>query len=175
MRPANWLSAVANPFNLKIPPKWFLTDLHAFDDQLVLFPGQTQACYRLARKRSKTAGIQTVTKMISAAGTGTPTETAVYVKYGLLPVMAIQPTVQWSPLIFRELRARDTWTIPQADAVLDAQDERAEDVRDRTARDELSARAGAAYRALKRAPGGSEVFVHGYTKVGAPSTGGDAR
>jgi hypothetical protein len=175
MRPKNWLAEVANPFLLKIPPKWFLRDLATFDQDLVLFPGQTEACYRLARKRSKTKGIETVTKWVTAVGTGVPTETAVYVKYGLLPVMALVPTVQWSPLIFHELRRRDTWTVPQADRALDAMEERAQDVRDRTVRDELAARAGSAYRAMKRAPGGSEVFVQGYRPAVAPSTGEDAR
>lgn len=173
MRPANWLAQVPNPFLLKTPPKWFLRDLLAFDDQLVLFPGQTEACYRLARKRSRTAGLQTVTKWITAAGMGVPTETQVYVQYGLLPVMAIVPTVQWSPLIFHELRRRDTWAIDHPETALDAREERAQDLRDRTARDEFTARAGAAYRALKRAPGGSEVFVQGYTPTSG--TGSVAR
>lgn len=172
-RPTNWLADVANPFLLKIPPKWFLRDLYVFDDQLVLFPGQTEACYRLARRRRRTAGIQTVTKLITVAGLGVPTETAILVKYGLVPVLAMPATIQWSPLIFHELRRRDMWAVPDPAAALDAQDERAENQRDRAQRDELAARAGAAYRAIKHRPGGEAVFVHGYTPTRA--TGAEAR
>lgn len=99
---SNFLASAPNPFNLAGPPDWFLDDLAAYDDQLVIFPSQEDGTYRVARKhQGRTPPVYTFLK--------DRPDTKTYVAHRLIPITSIlpPPLVQWGPVIINDLAERD--------------------------------------------------------------------
>lgn len=110
-----------NPFQLAGPPQWFLSKLWDFDNSLVIVPSRQGFYYRLAQRR-KTG----LTEKVAFEAMKEQADTAMMLRYGLVPVTTILATVNWSnPFLFVELENRAPWRMGGADAVnqmLEAQD-----------------------------------------------------
>jgi hypothetical protein len=147
-----------NPFGLAAPPAWFLQALAVFDAELVLFPSTVEPLYRLARRVTKTPGIQKLTTVMPERAT----DTRLCIQHRLVPVTNLYPQPQWGPHIFAELRRRDLWAHGGADKACDLleQHEAAQAAAlDRAMQDELDRRGTSAYFGLQ-ARLGTRTFVH---------------
>ena len=107
-QPTNWL-ATRNPFDLQRPPKWFLRELAAYDDQLVIFPSLTAYHYRLTRRKNRSPGI--------TAAISWNHDSAVCVEQGLIPVTSFRGDIVFGPQIFQWLREHDQWKLGGVDGV----------------------------------------------------------
>jgi hypothetical protein len=124
----NFLAYVPNPFGLAAPPAWFLADLTRFDPDLVIFPSQQEAVYRLGRKVKHAPDIWRSVKSLSSttADDGTPLharpDSKVMAQHGLVPVTSILPSglTHWGPEILRDLAHRDIQRYGGGDAFVDA-------------------------------------------------------
>lgn len=98
-----------NPFNLAAPPLWWQQGLWAFDPDLRILPGRKRPVFWLARVQKYSRGLT------GAAVTDDQGDTAMFVKYELIPVTWIQSLDGWSEgflqYIVGELMERDTWAI----------------------------------------------------------------
>lgn len=144
---ANYLGSVPNPFNLVGPPDWFLDQLAAYDDQLVIFPSQEEGVYRIARKhQGKTPRIFTFLN--------TRPDTKTYVAHNLVPVTSVlpPPLVQWGPVIINDLAERDIQRVggwQAAARILEDRDETKERRLQQSIREDADELAGFAWRAMK--------------------------
>lgn len=111
----NWLGHIPNPFGLRVPPEWFLQELAAFDDQLVLYPSQEAYFYRLTRRRRLSPGLS------PALSWGK--DSAVCVTEGLIPVTSFGGNITFSAHIFQWLRDRDQWQFRDPGQIADRLDE----------------------------------------------------
>jgi hypothetical protein len=98
-----------NPFNLEPPPLWWQQGLFAFDPDLRILPGRRRPVFHLARTRKYSRGL-TGAAIVDDQG-----DTAMFVRYDLVPVTWIASTEGWSEgfltYIVGELIERDTWRI----------------------------------------------------------------
>lgn len=143
---ANWLNE-PNPFNLAVPPDWFLDDLAAYDPDLRLFPSQQIGVFRVGRVVP--GHLPPVFTFLQSQP-----DTKVYVKHRLVPVTSLVPTpfVQWGPVIINDLAEHDIRAIggwQEASRLIEDREESAERKRDRDVADEASVRARTAWRAIK--------------------------
>lgn len=125
--------AVPNPFHLAPPPMWFLRDMAVLDPDLVLFPSQEEAVYRLARR---------VRRMPPAAAVSFALlrhrpDTRIYVTHRLVPVTTILSGC-WSPQMLLDLAERDIWRVGGADRAADILDAREESEAERLRRNAAS-------------------------------------
>lgn len=123
-----------NRFNLAGPPDWFLDQLWAFDDSLVIVPSRQEYLYRLAQRRKLNLAENIVNEAMKAQA-----DTAMLVSYSLIPVTTIVATVNWShPYLFEELRRRAPWRMGGADRVINDLEarERQEELQKRVNTDE---------------------------------------
>lgn len=143
---ANYLEG-ANPFNLVGPPDWFLDQLAAYDDQLVIFASQQEGVYRIARKhQGRSPRIFTFLQ--------DKPDTKVYVAHNLVPVTSVlpPPLVQWGPTIINDLAEKDIQRVGGWQAAARILEDR-EDTNDRrlnaNIRDDADHLARFAWKALK--------------------------
>ena len=98
-----------NPFNLVPPPLWWQQGLWAFDQDLRILPGRRKPVHHLARVKKYSRGLT------GASITDDQADTAMFVRYDLVPVTWIASTEGWSEgflqYVVGELIARDTWAI----------------------------------------------------------------
>ena len=142
-----FLAHVPNPFNLVGPPAWFLAQMHAQDADLVVFPSQEEAVYRIARKVPH--GHRTG---FSFAFMQKRPDTQTYVQHGLAPVTSLLPFVQWGPVVLSDLAEMDMQRFGGAEKVADLLDRRDQDEElrlDKDIEDFASHAAGFAYRGAK--------------------------
>lgn len=144
---SNYLAALSNPFNLVGPPDWFLDDLAAYDDQLVIFPSQEEGVYRIARKHQGHAPpIFTFLK--------DRPDTKVFVANRLVPVTSVlpPPLVQWGPVIINDLAEKDIQRVggwEAASRLLEDAEDTKERRLDRTIADDAEHLARFAWQAIK--------------------------
>lgn len=146
----NWIE-LPNRFSLARVPDWFLTELAAYDSQLVLFFSQEEGVYRLARRH------QGQTPFAFAFVKHRP-DTQVYVHHRLIPVTSILPSpyVQWGPVVLRDLAERDTWRFGGGAAAADVYEQheaRGEAAERRAMLADLDGLSREAYRSYKTATG----------------------
>jgi hypothetical protein len=125
-RGQNWI-ADWNPRQLAKPPEWFLEDLWRFDDQLVIMPTRDKTpIYRLTRRTTRTAGFKFIATLLKGMPNATLSpDTKMMALHRVVPVATLTADTQWTPRIFAELAARDTWRVGGGDKaadILDAQD-----------------------------------------------------
>lgn len=98
-----------NPFNLVPPPLWWQQGLAAWDADLRILPGRKQPRWWLARVKKYSKGL-TGESIIDDQN-----DTAMFVRYDLVPVTWIASTEGWSEgfltHVVGELMARDTWAV----------------------------------------------------------------
>lgn len=98
-----------NPFNLAAPPLWWQQGLWAFDADLRILPSRTRPVFHLARVQKYSRGLT------GAAITDDQRDTAMFVRYELIPVTWIQSLEGWTEgflqAVVGELMARDTWAV----------------------------------------------------------------
>lgn len=111
----NFLRGIPNPFGLDDPPEWWLQELAKFDDQLVLFPSQKDAVFRLGRKARASRGA----KPADYPGVQNHPDTLVMCNHQLVPVTTVMPGAIWTHRVFEKLAERDTWRHGGADKVAD--------------------------------------------------------
>lgn len=103
-----------NKFSLAGPPKWWLDQLWAFDDSLVVVPSRQGFYYRLAQRRKPKLSINIVNDALF-----NESDTKMLARYGLVPVTTILATANWSnPYLFEELRRRAPWRLGGAAKVI---------------------------------------------------------
>ena len=98
-----------NPFNLEEPPLWWQQGLWAFDADLRMLPGRKKPVWWLARVKRYSKGLT------GEAIIDDQNDTAMFVRYDLVPVTWIASTDGWSEgfltYVVGELAARDTWAV----------------------------------------------------------------
>jgi len=114
LAPTNYI-VDTNRFKLAGPPAWWLHQLHAFDDSLVVIPSRQDYVYRLAQRRKLNLPAQLVNDLLFKES-----DTRMLARYGLVPVTSILATANWSnPCLFEELRRRAPWRLGGAKKVTD--------------------------------------------------------
>lgn len=148
----NWIAG-PNPFGLASPPDFFLTDLAAFDPDLVIFPSAEQAVYRLCRRVRRGPALTHVGKIRhQLGGIVDRFDHKILVALKLVPVVSLLPHPQWGPKILADLAEADLWRHGGADAATATMDQREADVDqrlDRDIADEATARGHSAWSAYK--------------------------
>jgi len=144
---SNYLASGPNPFNLVGPPDWFLDQLAAYDDQLVIFPSQEEAVYRIARKH------QGRSPRIFNFLAERP-DTKQYVAHNLVPVTSVlpPPLVQWGPVIINDLAEKDIQRVggwKEAARLLEDREDTQERRLNANIRDDADHLARFAWKALK--------------------------
>jgi hypothetical protein len=109
----NWLPDI-NRWKIPAPPQWFLTQLWDLDCGLVILPSRRRRLYILARRRELSLRAPLLVKKhneLLRQSQGSDGD--MLATYNLQHVDVIKGTIggSWSPAIFADLRARDTWTI----------------------------------------------------------------
>lgn len=103
-----------SPFGLAKPSAAWLSAVLAYDDQLVIFPSQQQAVYRLCRRRKHSVGLTAeLFKTLPVPAHFVP-DTQILVHYELVPLpWALQAgAVKADPaLTIQTLARRDTWKV----------------------------------------------------------------
>lgn len=98
-----------NPFNLEPPPLWWQQGLWCFDADLRMLPGRKKPVWWLARVKRYSKGLT------GEAIVDDQNDTAMFVRYDLVPVTWIASTEGWSEgfltYVVGELAARDTWAV----------------------------------------------------------------
>jgi hypothetical protein len=136
----NYLATTANPFGLAGPPAWFLVDLAIFDPDLVLFPSQQEAVYRLGRKVTHAGDVWRLVGSLEGKNLpdGTPTtprpDAQIMARHHLMPVTSILPSplTHWGPTILQDLAAMDIRRFGGGDAYTDALEAREQTEEDRS-------------------------------------------
>lgn len=153
---SNYLDDTPNPFGLSAPPPHFLSDMETFDKELVLFPSQEEAVYRLGRK-VKNAGdiwrlVRSLTHRTKEDGQSTKArpDSKTMAQHGLVPVTSILPSplTHWGPTILQDLARADVQRAGGGDRFVDALEDgerREEEHSQRTIQDDLDALARQAY------------------------------
>jgi len=145
-----------NPYGLAKPPVHFLHDLFVFDPELVMFPSQEEAVYRLGRKVKHSPDIwrlvKSLTHGVTADGRSTPgrPDSRTMAQHSLVPVTSILPSplTHWGPTILQDLAKMDTHRAGGADAFTDTLEAREASEEERSAtvqRQQLDALAREAY------------------------------
>lgn len=121
----NYLTDVPNPFGLAGPPAFFLHDLAIFDADLVLFPSQEEAIYRLGRKVTHAPDIW---RLVASVQNGRKPDARTMARHGLVPVTSILPSplTHWGPTILQDLAQMDVQRFGGADKFVDAIEDREE-------------------------------------------------
>lgn len=102
-----------NKFRLAGPPRWWLAQLHDFDNTLVVVPSRQGFFYRLAQRKKLSLPEQMTSDMLWQES-----DTRMLASYGLIPVTTILATANWSnPFLFEELRRRSPHRLGGADKV----------------------------------------------------------
>jgi hypothetical protein len=107
-----------NPFGLEDPPTWFLEQLAALDNDLVIFASTHQPCYRLCRYKKRTLDVH-------RAIDSWP-DTYILVQFGLVPWKSVLPAsldMAWGRVL-TEIPQYDQWQFKSGDAVADHLDRR---------------------------------------------------
>lgn len=109
-----------NPFSLVPPPNWWLDEMRAFDDQLVIFPSAENAHFRLARKMTKTSALLSA-HLPQVKDFSPSPDTITMSAFHLVPVTTVLsgPGGMWTSYTFIELAERDVWRHGGADKVAD--------------------------------------------------------
>jgi hypothetical protein len=134
-----------NPFNLQEPPAFFLEQLAALDDDLVIFPSTHEPCYRLCRRTKNTRDIYKVLAHFP--------DSALLVEHRLAPWKSVLPTsmeMSWQRVL-QEIPEYDQWRIGSADQVADHLDTREADAEKRLDRE--------------IADGAEQLAAHGYRVI----------
>lgn len=144
MEQPNYLP-LSSPSNLTPPPAWFLTDMRAFDPELVLFPSQEDSVYRLCRR---TRGPLPALNFMHSP------DARICRAHKLAPVKAILPPpfVHWGPVILADLAQYDLQRHGGGKGAADILDRREADAEakiDANITDQAGVMAGHAYRELK--------------------------
>ena len=104
-----------NRFKLAGPPRWFLAQLWAFDDSLVIVPSRQGYYYRLAQRRPLKLPEHIINESL-----WNESDTQMLASYSLVPVTTVLATANWgNPLIFHELTQRAPWRMGGADKVIE--------------------------------------------------------
>lgn len=156
----------SNPFNLRIPPDWFLKQLYAYDTMLVIFPSEKEPCYRMGRRGKNGHGLLT-------ALNSNP-DTKVFVDNRVWPWKSVLPEsvgMNWARVLL-ELPEFDTQRFKDPGAQLDGVEEAAERALERAIEDEADQRAIDFYRTLNliggsRVGAGRRAEGAGYKPLGA--------
>lgn len=100
---------VTSPFALPKPSDAWLRTLAAFDVDLVIFPSQKQALYRLARRAKRSGGI--TERVFRKIGSMLHPDTKIMFDHHLVAVTTIPREAIAAPceIICQQLIPRDTW------------------------------------------------------------------
>lgn len=158
-----YLTSVPNPFNLLGPPAWFLAEMRAADADLVIFPSQEQAVYRIARKAPHGARSAFAYSFLQKRP-----DTRTYATHGLVPVTSLLPFVQWGPVVLSDLAEMDVRRAGGGAAAADLLERRereADQQLDAAIADRAAQEAAAAYRGAKWT--GGDTLDLGASRVSA--------
>lgn len=140
-----------NPFNLQEPPPFFLDQLAALDDALVIFPSTHEPCYRLCRRTTRTRDIYRVLHNYP--------DSKLLVEHRLAPWKSVLPTsmeMSWQRVL-QEIPEYDQWRIGNPDQVashLESREADAERRLDAEIADGAEQIAAHGYRVIDRLRGG---------------------
>jgi hypothetical protein len=158
---------------MAVPPEYWLQRLWDFDSDLIVFPSiQTPFAYVLARRARRTGGMNIHDPAFVSA---TP-DTKFCIQRHLLPVSLIyrHSSASWSiDNILRDLRARDIWAAGGGDAYADqadAADERREQQKKDSVRDDMWMRSGDAWWSYKSRAGQTSKTHYGHRSAKATQT-----
>lgn len=154
----------ANPFSLSTPPTWFLTALHAYDPQLVIFPSVSEGLYRIGRRGRFGHGMLNALK--------SNPDTKIFVENRLWPWKSILPTavaMDWNRVLM-EIPQYDTQRYGDPADRLDEIEAREEAAADRKMAAELDALGHSSYNLYKMLEGsrvgyGARPEGTGFTKL----------
>lgn len=162
----NWIRT-ANPFNLAVPPLWFLQALYAYDPMFVIFPSTSDPVYRMGRRGRHGGALLSVLK--------SQPDTKVFLAHGVWPWKSVLPQTlgaDWNRILIEipDYDTQDPRFAHDPGAALDEAEERIEIADRRRMLDELDAINGATYRTMKliegsRVGAGSRPEGAGYRKV----------
>jgi hypothetical protein len=165
----NWIRTT-NPFNLAVPPLWFLQALHAYDAAFVIFASTSQPVYRMGRRgRYGTGLLSTLNNQ---------PDTTIFVAHKVWPWKSVLPATlggDWNRILL-EIPDYDTQRFGNdPGAGLDESEARAEAAADRRMLNDLDAINSDTYRAMKliegsRVGAGSRPEGAGYSKLPQPKT-----
>ena len=149
VRGSAWLCGPGeNPFNLPMPPPWWLTMLVSYDADLAIMPSKKECAYRLVQKAVSAKPMGLIANLAFAHP-----DTVAMIKYGVVPVATVPPWAVRSDKIIRDLMKRDVRrTAKNADAyeqqVL-AHERAQEEKSERDLADDLQVVSGDALRSLR--------------------------
>lgn len=150
----NWLDTL-NPFNLGTPPATWLAELWAFDPELVIFPSAMEPVYRVTKRAGPDSrGIRKVTQKKRNDGShyAANLDTQTCWEHRLVPVTAIHPHANWSPVLLQDLAERDIKRFgghAKVSQMLEERELEAERKQDAEIGDLAGHHAGFAYREMK--------------------------
>jgi hypothetical protein len=151
--------AIKSKFGLTPPPAWWLKLMHAYDDQLVIFPSQKDPVFRLGRKSRLSAGIEPS----DVPGVENHPDTVIMRNHGLVPVTTVVPGAIWDVRVFNQLAERDTWRMggaTEANLKIEAVDEAQKKNVETKQADELHERSVDAYAAYRYRTGSRVSMAH---------------
>ena len=109
-----------NRFQLAGPPKYWLKQLWAFDNSLVVIPSRQGFYYRLAQRRKLKLPEHIVNDILFKES-----DTKMLASYSLVPVTTIIATAKWdNPLMWVDLAERAPWRMGGAQKVIKMIEER---------------------------------------------------
>jgi hypothetical protein len=154
----------ANPFSLSTPPTWFLTALHAYDAQLVIFPSVSEGLYRIGRRGRFGHGL--------LRALASNPDTKIFVEHRLWPWKSILPTavaMDWNRVLL-EIPQYDTQRHGDPAERLDDLEAREEAAADRKMAAELDALGHESYNLYRMLEGsrvgsGARPEGAGFTKM----------
>lgn len=157
--------ATTNPFGLAAPPAWFLSQLHAYDAMLVIFPSTCKPVFQMGR-RGRHGGT------LGKPTTKLP-DTFVFSAHGIWPWKEVLPQeigFGWGRVL-AQLPEYDTQRFADPAGQLDAIELEAEQALDRAIADEADQRAADMYHTLKliegsRVGAGAMPAGAGYSRLG---------
>ena len=170
MARSSWY-ADRNPFGLAKPPGWFLSEMRAYDDQLVIIPSRQRPLYCVTRRTTATPGLKLAADLLRDS------DSAMFAQYGVVPVTTLMrlPWATWSHTFVAELASRDVWRHGGAAEVMtdiERQEVEARRVLDSRISDEAGERAKDAYTAWQLRSGQATGYRRPAPQPPANTTGG---
>lgn len=136
-----------NPYKLAQPSPWWLQLLYDYDSLLVVMPSVKDCTYRLCRRVPRNRRLGNLVKYLH-----THPDTVQMITFGLVPVSTLTTWAIQSDKIIRDLMARDTTRVGGGDGalkVIEANEQRAVERKEKTALTDLDARSGEAFRSMQ--------------------------
>ena len=171
MNPFRNFLKTENPFKLAPPPAWWLTMLHDYDAQLVVFPSRLRMAYLLARRRhfsNAIAELNTLDKNLLRQSAGMDGD--ILAQHNLIYVRHLIGDTVRRPAIFQWLRDHDATANGGGEKVAQRIDDLELDLeaqRRKAMIDDIDHRARDAYRSYQARTGRRAGF--------APTSGGRAK